>query len=250
MSELELHQIPLPLSDSDSAKFDNFVVGEGDTNNQMIVDALIALVELQKTAISSIENYQSAIKTPLFLSGDTGSGKTHLLSAFIESCRDKASQNAAYLDLNTLPDSPQILELANAAPIVCIENIDAWSGEEELERALFTLVEEAKRDQRLLLVTAKQSPENCEFKLKDLVSRLKSGIEFKLQTIGDEAKETALKLRAKNRGLIISDEAISFLMNRYARDTGSLFASLKELDRASIISKRKVTIPFIQKVLG
>lgn len=233
------NQIPLPLSGKDSASFDNFLVAAENENNAFICEALKKLA-MKMDAPRPI---------PLFLAGSIGSGKTHLLSALVSQLQTLNPKGGVYLNLSLIPQKAEMLEAAFNAPFICIDNIDAWAGKTELEQALFAVVEAAKNNQRLLVVTAKTTPLHSDFALQDLVSRLSSGVVFTLQNIDDATKVAAVKLRAKNRGLMISDDAVSYLLSRYARDTHSLFAALKELDRASIVSKRKVTIPFIQEML-
>ena len=60
----------------------------------------------------------------------------------------------------------------------------------------------------------------------------------------------ALQFRALKRGLILSDEAANFLINRLSRTMSNLITSLDILDKASIREQRKITIPFIKDVLN
>jgi len=57
-------------------------------------------------------------------------------------------------------------------------------------------------------------------------------------------------LRAKNTGMELSDEAVSYLLNHHSRDLASLITTLDKLENASLIEKRKVTIPFLKDQLN
>ena len=65
----------------------------------------------------------------------------------------------------------------------------------------------------------------------------------------DADKQAALQLRAKVRGLELSDDVAQFLILRLSRDTHVLFSKLGELDAASLAEQRKLTIPFVKKAL-
>jgi DnaA family protein len=39
------------------------------------------------------------------------------------------------------------------------------------------------------------------------------------------------------------------MLRRLPRDLGSLFAAIETLDQASLIAKRKITIPFVKEAL-
>jgi len=59
----------------------------------------------------------------------------------------------------------------------------------------------------------------------------------------------ALRLRAAQRGLQLPPETSEYLLKRMPRDLRSLFEILDELDEASLIAQRRLTIPFIRDAL-
>jgi len=73
---------------------------------------------------------------------------------------------------------------------------------------------------------------------------------FQLHPLDEEGKTAALRARARARGLELSEDVAAYLMRRFARDTHSLFALLDRLDAASLIAKRRITIPFLRELLG
>jgi DnaA-homolog protein len=56
-------------------------------------------------------------------------------------------------------------------------------------------------------------------------------------------------LRAQVRGFELPDETAQFLMKRLPRDMASLCAFLDELDVASLVAQRRLTIPFVREVM-
>jgi DnaA family protein len=68
--------------------------------------------------------------------------------------------------------------------------------------------------------------------------------------LDDEQLLAALQLRAKQRGLILHDEVGVFLIRRCVRSMPDLYDLLDQLDRASLAEQRRLTIPFIKKVLN
>ena len=59
----------------------------------------------------------------------------------------------------------------------------------------------------------------------------------------------ALRLRAAQRGLQLPHETSDYLLKRLPRDLPSLFEILDDLDEASLVAQRKLTIPFIRDAL-
>jgi DnaA family protein len=83
-----------------------------------------------------------------------------------------------------------------------------------------------------------------------LKSRLQWGVTFHVHTLDDDEKQHALQFRAKARGLDLSDEVATFIIQRLPRDMNELFWQLNRLDHASLAEQRKLTIPFVKKILS
>jgi DnaA family protein len=70
-----------------------------------------------------------------------------------------------------------------------------------------------------------------------------------VQPLSDPEKSLALQLRAKQRGLSLSQDVANYLLTHAPRDMGQLFMLLERLDLASLQRQRKITIPFVKEVL-
>lgn len=231
MSNQSGGQIPLPLNLGDKATFDNFWVGHNS--------------ELVKAIRSSVETSEPRL---IYFYGPGSAGKSHLLFAAMKLAREEIV-NTSYLSLADSNVSPAMLSMIDVAHLVCVDDIQAWSGDVDLERALFTLFEQVRHNGGQLLLSATNPPEHCGFRLADLVSRLTSGLVYPLRELTEDQQFEAIKMRARNRGLSIGDDAVSYLLSRSSRDTGELFRLLDDIDRASLIEKRKITIPFLQRIM-
>ncbi|MFT5571825.1 MAG: DnaA family protein [Cryomorphaceae bacterium] len=223
-------QMALPLAHADKASFDNYWVG----HNSELVTAIRASVEIGEPKV-------------LYFYGPAGAGKSHLLFAAMRLARDEVI-NTSFLTLNDPFVSPDMLAVVDVEHVVCVDNIQSWAGDQDRERALFTLFEQIKHAGGQLLVSSTQPPEQAGFALRDLVSRLSSGLIYPLLDLNEEQQLEAIKLRASQRGLSISDETVKYLISRSSRDTSELFAILDKIDQASLVEKRRITIPFLQSL--
>ena len=66
---------------------------------------------------------------------------------------------------------------------------------------------------------------------------------------GESEQREALQRRAAARGLELADDAAAYLVHRLPRDMHSLFGVLDELDHASLVAQRRLTIPFLREAL-
>ena len=219
--------MPLSIQLMDNARFDNYVVGHNET------------------AVYSIKN---TLEQYVFLWGSTGCGKTHLLQALCHAYSQK-DLKISYLPLNNVMLSPGAFENLESMDLVCLDSVEFIVGDVIWEEALFNLYNRLRDADTRLVVAAEKSPTGLDFKLADLASRMCWGPVYHLKTLDDDEKKTALQQRARNRGLELDDNVADYLINRASRDMQSLFVLLDKLDNASLVAKRKLTVPFVREFL-
>lgn len=222
-------QLPLALSLRAGATFDNFVVGE----NREAVAALHALARQRTHPV-------------VFIYGDLGAGKTHLLQA---ACHAVAAAElaCAYLPLSEYAQfTPAVLEALEARAVVCIDDIDAVADVGDWQRALLALYERMRGGSGTLVCAARQTPQRVGLTLNDLATRLASGVSYALRALDDGDKLILLQRHARARGLELSDEVARYLLQRYPRDLPSLIKLIERLDRESLAQQRRITIPFLR----
>jgi len=227
-----VRQFPLMLAPRQSATLDNFIPGE---NSQAISDI---------TACTGTNNGRY-----LYLWGSDGTGKSHLITAAARAA-DDAGHAVAYIPLARAPElSPEMLTNMEQMELVCLDDIHTIAGDQVWEEALFHLFNRTREQTTNLIVTANCGPSSLNIALPDLVSRLASGISYRLIPLDDETKLDLLVDRANKRGMDLSPDIANYILKNYSRDTASLLAFLEQLDQASLAAQRKLTIPFIRALL-
>ncbi len=132
--------------------------------------------------------------------------------------------------------------------LVCVDDVDRISGDSLWERALFQLCERSRGSSNVLIFSASAGPSHLDMGLPDLTTRLGWGLVYQLRLLADEERLTAIRLRAQNRGLDITDEVARYVLQRFPRDMHSLFELLERIDDASLASQRRITIPLIRSL--
>ena len=184
----------------------------------------------------------------LYLWGEAGSGKTHLLQG---ACAHLGAQGlpAAYVNLAEAP-YPGVLDGLERVALVALDNVQATGGSAPWELALFDLINRLREKQVPLLLAADAPPVGLAVALPDLRSRLVWGAVLQLQPLNDADKREVLRAEAQKRGMELADEVLDFMFAHLARDFPSLLAGLARLDRASMEKQRRVTLPLAREVFA
>lgn len=198
-----------------------------------------------------LEQVQNLHVSPQFIYawGESASGKTHLLHA---ACQASAlqEQRVALLPLSKARDwQPAMLEGWEALDLVALDDVSAVAGQSDWERQLFVLYNSLRDMGKSLLITADRPPAALQEMLPDLRSRLGAMLVYQLHALDDEGRLEALSRKAQARGMEMPAEVGRYLLARVSRDMRDLNALIDALDAESLTQQRRLTIPFVRKLL-
>ena len=133
--------------------------------------------------------------------------------------------------------------------IIFLDSYNSLYGSKNGEISLFKLFNESKqKNAKVLFNNSIYNEQNPN--LKDLESRMSSSLLVNFPTLSDEDKKIIILNFLKNRGLILTDQSIEFILNRYSRSLGNLIELYIKLDKVSLEEKKNITIPLIKKLLA
>ncbi len=227
------HQLALAIQRNDEATFKDYCWGEN--------------VQLQKELYAALSNTGERF---IYLWGAMGAGKSHLLQACCQHLGPH--QPSIYLPLDTLKTwDPSILSELETHNLFCIDELDVIAGLPDWEEALFHLYNRIRDDEKsTLIIASRTSPRHTDIALPDLQSRLSSGLIMHVEELSDADKARTLSLEANRRGFELSQSVAQFLVHRSARNMHDLHNLLDQLDHASLVAQRKITIPFVKTTLN
>ncbi len=186
----------------------------------------------------------------LFLVGPARTGKTHLALALCAQA-EAEGHRAAYLPMQAaVGRMREALDALEGREVIALDGLEHVAGAREEEIAVFDFHNRARSAGACVLYTATAAPADLELALPDLRSRLGQCVRAPLQPLDDSGRRALLLERAHRRGLVLEEAAIDWLLAHTSRDLGDLVAVLEKLDRASLAAQRRVTVPFLRKVLG
>ena len=225
-------QLPLAVQLDDHANFSSFY----PAGNQTLLSQLISSAQGQGERF-------------YYLWGVAGSGCSHLLHAACRQAGD-LQQTSTYISFKQHVDlTPEIFDGLETLSLVCIDDIEQIAGQSNWEVALFHFYNRCRDANTRLIVASHCPPRQLSIELPDLASRLSWGVVYQVHELADDDKLAALQLRAKRRGLELSNDVGQYLLTHCNRNTNNLFMILDKLDHASLAQQRRLTIPFIKSVL-
>lgn len=221
-------QLALRIGLPDLASFDNFYPGGN------------------RQAVAALRDMAAGRPGVMYLHGGPGTGKSHLLYAATKLAQ--ARQRLAVYVSRRMADagSGDWLDLPGTG-LVCVDDLDGRLATPEAT-ALFALYERQRAVRGSLVIGSRAAPAAVDWVLPDLRSRIQGDLLYHLAAFSDPELAEALRLRAAQRGIVLSDAVIRYVLNRYERSPAALFGLLDRIDSESLARQRRVTVPFLRSL--
>ena len=220
-----MNQLVLPIT------FDSKMSLENLLGNQQILDFINQL-------------YFQECSAEIYVYGDTGRGKTHLLQGAISRALAK-KKNGMYLDCKE-PMPEHVVDYIEQLDWIGIDNVNQIDSQQQ--HLFFDLYNRAKQAEVSMLVSGPKPPSSLSI-MKDLKTRLGLATVFELEELNDDLTKEVLKNQMSERNLTIESKVYEYLFKHYSRNVNILISAINRLDRASLQSKQGITIPFVKKTL-
>jgi DnaA family protein len=177
--------------------------------------------------------------------GESGSGKTHLLHAVHHVLKEQGAL-VGWLDAHTM-DPPGFNDDWTA---VLMDDVHLYNSEQQHTAFNWFVNALTPRSGAPRWVLAAGDLPPADLKLRDdLRTRLGWGHVHALQVLQEPERRAVLRQAADARGLFLSDEVMSYMLNRFSRDLGSLMQLLDNLDHYALQTQRALTIPLVRAML-
>jgi chromosomal replication initiation ATPase DnaA len=204
-------QLPFEWGHEPSHEEDDFIEGEGN-----------------RLALAHIRGFPNWPGPLTLIEGPAKSGKSHLARIWAERV---GARVAAPADLEALASE------GGHAPLV-VEDVERAGYD---ENALFHLLNQAMRDARPVLMTARESVANWPFETDDLKSRARLAAHFTVSVTDDiQLSQMFVKLFG-DRQVTVEPKIISYLVARMERSPEEAVALADLVDRIALSRGTAIT---------
>ena len=173
-------------------------------------------------AYDFINSWPKWVKRIINIFGPTGSGKSHLASML------KNKTSCLWIDSKDLNDKTFLKFKTKEALI--LENLK----ENISEKLLFSLWNSALQDNKYLLITSVKPLNSYKFKLKDLMSRVKSTLIIGIKLPSDDLISVILAKNFSDKQIKVEKKHIDYIIKRIDRSYEKISQFILTLDKYSL----------------
>ena len=227
--------------------FENFIVGP---SNQLAHAAATAVAESPGTAYN-----------PLFVYGDTGLGKTHLMHAIAHTIQStNPDAKVVYLSCEKFTNNflrairenslDAFRRLYRKVDVLLIDDIQFLEGKERTQEEFFHTFNELFESQRQLCLSSDRPASEINKLESRLVSRFQWGMVTDIQPPDLETRTAILKKKALSMGFdLLSQEVLEFLASRITRNVRRLEGALIKVGTYARLVREPISIRKVEDLV-
>ncbi len=226
--------------------FENFIVGSG---NQLAHAASVAVADTPAKAYN-----------PLFLYGETGLGKTHLMHAISQcildrnpdasvvyvSCEKFTNEFIRAIQENTLVN---FRKFYRNVEVLLIDDIHFLAGKERIQEEFFHTFNELFESQRQVCLSSDCPAGEISRLQNRLISRFQWGMVTDIQAPDLETRLAILSKKANAQNYEIPDEVLEFLAERITRNVRRMEGALVSVASYTTLMNKPLNIEIVEGLL-
>ncbi len=234
--------------------FESFVVGE---SNKFAQAAALAVAENPGT-----------IYNPLFIYGNSGLGKTHLMHAIGNYIEEKLKLKVLYVtsddfmndftgiarkgnNFNNLDYVDYFKNKYRNIDVLIIDDIQFLGGAEKTQQEFFHTFNNLHNDSKQIIVSSDRSPDDLKVLEDRLRTRFYWGLQVDISPPDYELKKAIIKKKIKREDIKISEDVISYIASSIRNDVRQLEGSITRLIAYSaIMGNNDITVDFAKEALN
>ena len=233
--------------------FSSFVVGE---SNKFAQAAALAVAENPGTMYN-----------PLFIYGNSGLGKTHLMHAIGNYIESKFKKRVLYVTSDDFMNDFTGLARKNNnsnnldyveffknkyrnVDVLIIDDIQFLSGAEKTQQEFFHTFNNLYNDSKQIIVSSDRSPEDLKVLEDRLRTRFAWGLQVDISPPDYELKVALIRKKLRGEDISINDEVVSYIASNIGNDVRQLEGSITRLVAYSaIMCVTDITLEFAMEAL-
>lgn len=227
--------------------FDTFIVGN---SNKFAHAACLAVAQNPSKAYN-----------PLFLYGNSGLGKTHLLYAIgNEIKKNDSSKSICYVKgddfTNELIESlhranmSEFRQKYRYADVLLVDDVQFIGGKESTQEEFFHTFETLYLDQKQIILTSDRPPKEIKTLDDRLRGRFEMGLIADIQPPDIETRIAIIKRKAEIMNIEIPNEVCEYIANNVKSNIRQLEGTVKKIKAKNNLDGEKPSIKSVQNIIA
>ena len=246
LAEKEEKADPNSLPEMDGYTFDNFIVGE---SNRFAHAA----------ALGVVRNPGGSTYNPLFIYGNSGLGKTHLMKAIGTAIHAQDPKARIIMVkgedfLNELVQSlreglaAEFRQKYRTADLFMIDDIQFISGKESMQQEFFHTFEAIYGAGHQIVVTSDRPPKDMATLDDRLRTRFEGGMMADIQAPDKELRMAIIKDKAGHMAFVLSDDIVNYISDKLTSNIRQIEGVVKKLSAYSGMGEQ-ITRELVERVI-
>lgn len=232
-----------PAGGSDDFTFDSFVVGPSN--------------RFAHAACQAVAAQPASLYNPLFIYGNPGLGKTHLLYAVTkEFTKNFPGRTSLYIKGEDFANEviegirtgtmQQIREKYRTVDLLLFDDVQFIAGKVSTQEEFFHTFETLFEAKKQIVLTSDRPPKEIATLESRLQSRFESGLLADIQVPELETRIAIINRKAESLGLELPDPVPEFIANRLKSNIRQLEGAVKKLRAYHMLDGRPITLNMAQ----
>ena len=231
---------------NDKYRFDSFVIGQ---SNRFAHAAAVAVAEAPARAYN-----------PLFIYGDSGLGKTHLLHAIGHYARELfpeirvryvSSEDFTNDFINSIANNlgAQFHSRYRSVDLLLVDDIQFLEGKAETQEAFFHTFNTLHDHNKQVVITSDVQPKQLRGFEERMLSRFEWGLLTDIQVPDLETRIAILRKKAQRESLEIDDSILEFIASKFTSNIRELEGTLIRVTAFASLNQQRIDMSLVQTVL-
>lgn len=227
--------------------FDNFIVGSSNEFATAI-------------AMSTAKNPGQEMNNPLFLYGDSGLGKTHLMQAIgNEIVKQYPDKKVVYVTSEKftndmieslhVKDMGSFRQLYRNVDVLLIDDIQFIENKQGVQEEFFHTFNELHQNNKQIVLTSDRMPRELATLDLRLKTRFEWGLSIDIIKPDYETRVAILKKKSESRNIYISEEVLSYIAERIDSNVRELEGALLKIISYAGMKNTEITKELAETVI-
>ena len=227
--------------------FDNFVVGSSN--------------EFASAAAKTVSESPGHIYNPLFIYGNSGLGKTHLIYAIGNKTKElHPEMNVLYITgekftsdfIKSVRESKmqEFTEKYRTPDVLLVDDVQFIESKEATQEEFFHTFNELFTNNRQIVLTSDRKPSDLTTLTDRLRTRFSQGLIIDISIPTYETRVAILQNKALEYGVKVNDDVLDYIADNVRSNIRELEGVLKSVISKSQFKEIPLTVDFVKETIG